>query len=134
MIRRLLAKRGAMPSKLRAELDAEGLEVLEERLEGDVSYRGYEAMGQRPRSGHQSTIAAVALTPRRLVVRGTGNVQLECGPGPVTSSVEEGQLVLAYEASDIYPTRSGLVTMRLRTPRAQDIHARLQAWSETSRS
>jgi hypothetical protein len=134
VIKRWLAKRGTMPSKLRAELEAEGLEVLEERLEGDVSYRGYEAMGQRPRSGHQSTIAALALTPRRLVVHGTGGVQLDCGPGPVTSSVEEGQLVLAYEASDIYQSRAGSVTIRLRTPRADDVHARLQAWTETSRS
>jgi hypothetical protein len=134
VIRRWLAKRGGLPSTLRAELEAEGLEVLEERLEGDVSYRGYEAMGQRPRSGHQSTIASLALTPRRLVVQGTGGVQLDCGPGLVTSSVEDGQLVLAYEASDIYPSRSGSVKLKLRTPRAEDIHARLQAWTETSRS
>jgi hypothetical protein len=134
VIKRWLAKRGGMPSKLRAELEAEGLDVLEERLEGEVSFRGYEAMGQRPRSGHQSTIAALALTPRRLVVHGTGAVRLDCGPGPVTSSVEEGKLVLAYEASDIYPSRAGSVTIRLRTPRAEDIHARLRAWTETSRS
>ena len=55
------------------------------------------------------------------------------GPGPVTSSVDEpGVLTLAYEAGDIYPTRSGSVKLTLRTPRADDIHARLQAWTETS--
>jgi hypothetical protein len=92
-------------------------------------------MGQRPTSGHQSTTCSLALTERRLVVQGTQGVQLEARPGPVTASVEEpGVLTLAYEARDIYPTRSGSVTIRLRTPRAEDIHARLQAWSETSRS
>ena len=135
MIKRWRERRGAMPAKLRAELEAEGLQLLEERLEGDVSYRGYEAMGQRPQSGHQSTVASLALTGRRLVVRGTQGVQLETGPGPVTSSVDEpGVLTLAYEAGDIYPTRSGSVKLTLRTPRANDIHARLQAWTEASTS
>lgn len=135
MIKRWMAGRGGLPAKLKAELEAEGLELLEERLEGEVSYRGYEAMGQRPTSGHQSTIASLALTPRRLVVRGTQGVQLEAGPGPVTSSVEEpGVLTLAYEASDIYPTRSGSVKLTLRTPRADAIHAALQSWTGTSTS
>ena len=135
MIKRWRERRGALPASLKAELEAEGLLLLEERLEGDVSYRGYEALGQRPASGHQSTTASLALTERRLVVHGTQNVQLETGPGPVTSSVEEpGVLTLAYEAGDIHPTRSGSVKLQLRTPLAQDIHARLQAWTETSRS
>ena len=135
MIKRWRQGRGALPGKVKTELEAEGLLLLEERLEGDVSYRGYETLGQRPRSGHQSTIAAVALTERRLVIHGTGNVQLETGPGPVTSSVEEpGVLTLAYEAGDVYPSRSGSVKLQLRTPRAEDIHARLQAWTGTSRS
>ena len=135
MIKRLLARRGTLPAKLKAELEAEGLDLLEERLEGEVAYRAYSAMGQRPQSGHTSTIAALALTPRRLVVRGTQGIQLEARPGPVTSSVPEPELLaLAYEASDIYPSRSGAVEIRLKTPRASDIHARLKAWTETSKS
>jgi hypothetical protein len=135
VIKRWLARRGSMPAKLKAELEAEGLQLLEEQMEGEVTYRGYEAMGQRPTSGHTSTIASLALTDRRLVVHGTQGVQLAAPAGPVTSAVEEpGVLTLSYEASDIYPSRSGSVKLRLRTPRADDIHARLQAWTETSRS
>ena len=68
-------------------------------------------------------------------MQGTQSVQLEAGPGPVTSSVDEpGVLTLSYEAGDIYPTRSGSVTMRFKTPRANDVHATLQAWTETSTS
>jgi hypothetical protein len=130
-----MANRGGLPSKLRAELEAEGLLLEEERIEGDVSYRAYEALGQRPRSGHQSTLATLALSRKRLVVHGTQSFHLEARPGPVTSSVDEpGVLTLAYEAGDIYPTRSGSVIMRLKTPRANDIHATLQAWTETSTS
>jgi hypothetical protein len=135
VIKRWLARRGGLTEKLKAELEAEGLLLLEERLEGDVSYRHYEAFGQRPRSGHQSTIASLALTERRLLVQGTQGFQLQAGPGPVSAAVEEpGVLTLAYEAGDIYPTRSGSVKLQLRTPRANDIHARLRAWNETSRS
>jgi hypothetical protein len=134
VIKRWLAKRGTLPAKLRAELEAEGLELLEERLEGDVTYRHYSALGQRPRSGVTSTIAALALTPRRLVVQGTQAIQLEAKPGPVTASVPEPEVLeLAYEAGDIYTTRSGSVTLRFKTQRANDIQARLQAWTETSK-
>jgi hypothetical protein len=135
VIKRWLANRGGLPSKLRAELEAEGLELVEERLQGEVSYRHYEALGQRPQSGHQSTVASLALTPKRLVVEGTQSFRLQAPPGPVTSSVPEPELlVLAYEASDIYQSRSGSVTIRLKTPRANDIHAAIQAWNETSTS
>ena len=134
-IKRRWASRGTLPAALREELEKEGVELLEEQMEGRVTYRGYIVTGQRPTTGDQPTIAALALTPRRLVVRGTQGVQLEAPPGPVTSAVpEDGVLVLTYEAEDIYTSRSGAVEMRLQTPRAAEIHARLQAWTPTSAS
>lgn len=132
LLRRWRARRGALPAPLRTELEAEGLELLEERIAGDVIYRHYVALGQRPTSGTQKTIAALALTPRRLVIRGTQSVQLDAPPGTVAAAVEgPGLLVLSYEAADIYPSRSGSVELRLRTERAAEIHARLTAWTET---
>jgi len=134
-IRRRMASRGMLPESQRAELEAEGLELLEEQVEGRVTYRGYIVAGQRPTTGDQKTIAWLALTPRRLVVRGTQGVQLDAPPGPVKSDVpQDGVLVLTYQAEDLYTTRSGAVEMRLQTPRAADIHARLQAWTQTSAS
>ena len=60
----------------------------------------------------------------------------------VSLTYEDGVLVRAATRGDglvgeditanVRTLRS--VTMRLRTPRADDIHARLQAWTETSRS
>ena len=41
---------------------------------------------------------------------------------------------LFKQAEDIYPTRAGSVEMALETPRAEDIHARLQAWNQPSTS
>jgi hypothetical protein len=134
-IKRWWDGRGGMPDSLRKELEAEGLELLEERMKGRVTYRGYMVVGQRPTSGDQPTIASLALTPTRLVVRGTQSVRLDAPPGPVQSDVKgDGVLVLRYDAADIYPSRAGTVEMELSTPRAADIHARLQAWTQPSAS
>jgi hypothetical protein len=134
-IRRRRASRGTLPDDLRAELEAEGLEFLEEKIEGNIVYRFYMVAGQRPTNGDQNVTAALALTPKRLVLRGTLGASLDAPPGTVRSEVlESGSLELKYDAEDIYPTRSGSVQIVLRTPRAADIHARLQAWTETSAS
>jgi hypothetical protein len=129
------ARRGTMPDDVRAELEAEGIEFLEEKLPGSVIYRNYIAAGQRPRGGDQSITAALALTPKRLVLRATLGVTLDAPPGVVRSEVTKpGWLGLKYQAEDLYPTRSGSVEISLETPRAEDIHARLQAWNQTSTS
>jgi hypothetical protein len=134
-IKRRRALRGTMPDNVRAELEAEGLEFLEEKIEGNVIYRHYIAAGQRPTSGDQNITAALALTPKRLVMRATLGVSLDAPPGVVRSAVvKPGWLELKYQAEDIYPTRAGSVEIALETPRADDIHARLQAWNQTSTS
>jgi hypothetical protein len=134
-LKRRWASRGTLPAQMRSELEAEGLEVVEERMEGRVTYRGYVAFGQRPTTGDKSTTAALALTRRRLVVRGTQGVELDAPPGLITATIpEDGVLVLQYAAEDVYPSRSGSVELRFETPRAADIHARLQAWTQTSTS
>jgi hypothetical protein len=133
--KRRRAARGTMPEDVRAELEAEGLELIEERITGRVTYRGYSAAGQRPTTGDQDVLAAFALTPKRLALRATLGVSLDAPPGPVTSSVrEDGVLVLTYEAGDIFPSRSGSVEVALEIPQAEDIHARLQAWNQRSTS
>jgi hypothetical protein len=130
-------KRGALPEELRAELEAEGIELLEEGLRGTVLFRGYVILGQRPRSGHQNVTATLALTGRRLLVHGTGTVRLEAPRG--AEWLEHGlaapdQLRLAYDAAAAYPQRAGEVELLLSTPRAKDLHARLQAWMSSPSS
>jgi len=130
-------ERGKFPEKLRAELEAEGPEVIEEQVPLEAIFRGYTAAGQRPRSGHQSERGSIALTPERLVVHGTGNLSLEV-PRDATwltaTNPAPDRLKLAYEAGDVYASRAGSVELELQTPRAADIHARLQAWMETPSS
>ena len=134
-IKRLRERRGTMPGDVRAELDAEGIEILEERIPANILYRHYIVAGQRSTSGEQNALLALALTPKRLALRGTGNISLDAPPGPVQSEAPEpGRLILRYQAEDVYTTRSGSVEIALETPRAADIHARLQAWTQTSAS
>jgi len=132
-MKRRWAARGTLPEATRAELEQEGIELLEERIRGRVTYRGYEFGGQRPVSGDQPTVAALAITPTRLAIHGTNNVHVDAGHGIVHPELPEpGRLVLRYEARDLFPMRSGAVEIELWTDRAADIHARLQAWIERS--
>ena len=134
-MKRRWAARGTLPEATRAELEQEGIELLEERIRGRVTYRGYEFGGQRPVSGDQPTVASLAITPKRLAIHGTNNVQLDAAHGIVHPELPEPEkLVLKYDASDLFPMRSGAIEIELWTPRAADIHARLQAWTETSAS
>jgi hypothetical protein len=131
--KRRRASRGTLPDDKRAELEKEGIELIEERIRGRVTYRGYEFGGQRPVSGDQPTVASLAITPKRLAIHGTNNVQLDAAHGIVHPELPEPEkLVLKYDASDLFPMRSGAIEIELWTPRAADIHARLQAWIERS--
>ena len=128
-LRRRRERRGRLPDKLRAELEAEGLELLEERVEAMVIYRGYEFPGQRPRSGHQKGLAAIALTGRRLVVEGTGGISLEVPRGAAVTREDPGEVRLTYDAAAAHPNRAGEIELRLRTPRAEAVHATLSEWT-----
>ena len=136
-LQRWWAQRGGLPDGLRAELEAEGVEVLEEGLRGTVLFRGYVVHGQRPRSGHQNVRATLVLTERRLVVHGTGATHVEVPRGAEWLEhglAEPEQLRLAYDAEAVHPERAGQIELLLNTPRAADIHARLQAWMPTRSS
>jgi hypothetical protein len=130
-------QRGSLPEDLRAELEAEGIVLVEERLRSSILFRAYEVPGQRPRSGHQPARVSIAVTERRLVVHGTGNTHLEVPRGADWLRVElpaPGRLTLAYDAEAANPNRSGDVEMQLETPRAEAIHATLTGWMRTPSS
>ena len=122
-LRRWRERRGRLPDELRAELEAEGLELLEERVEATVIYRGYEVPGQRPRSGVQKGLVALALTERRLVVQGTGSIRLEWLRGQAAGGY------IQYDAATANPPRSGEIELRLETPRAATVRATLSEWT-----
>ena len=128
-LRRWRERRGRLPDELRAELEAEGLELLEERVEATVIYRGYEVPGQRPRSGVQKGLVALALTERRLVVHGTSGIRLDVPRGAAVTTEGPGEVRLTYDAATANPPRSGEIELRLQTPRADAVRATLSEWT-----
>jgi hypothetical protein len=128
-LRRWRERRGRLPDELHAELGSEGLEMIEERVPATVIYRGYEVPGQRPASGHQSGLVAIALTGRRLVVHGTGGIRLEVPRGAAVTLDAPDGLRLVYDAAAANPNRSGEIELQLKTPRAGGIHATLSEWT-----
>jgi len=126
--RRWRESRGRLPGKLHAELEAEGLELLEERVHAMVIYRGYEAPGQRPQSGVQKGLVTIALTARRIVVQGTGGIRLEIPRGATVTTEDPDEVRLAYDAATAIPPRAGEIELRLQSPRADAIHATLSEW------
>jgi hypothetical protein len=133
--RRWRETRGRFPDDLRRELEAEGIEAIEEQVPLEVMFRAYEVPGQRPRSGHQSGRGSIALTTGRLVVHGTGAISLHVPRGATwlaAANPQPDRLQLAYDASAAHPNRAGQVEMTFETPRAREIHATLQAWMRTS--
>ena len=133
-LKRWRGERGRFPQDVREALEAEGVEVIEESVPLDAIFRGYTVPGQRPRSGHQHARASLALTSKRLVVHGTGQISLEVPAGATwltATTPAPDRLMLAYEAEHAQRNRSGEVELTLQTPRAAEIHARLQAWIQT---
>ena len=126
------AGRGRLPGDLRAELEAEGIELLEEGMRTSILYRGYMVPGQRPRSGHQNATTSLAVSRERLVVRGTLGVRLDAPPSADWLEISlpaPDRLRIAYDAAAAQPGREGDVEMTFETPRAEEIHARLTEWT-----
>jgi hypothetical protein len=114
---------GKFPDPLRAEIDAEGVVLLEEGLRGTLTYRNYRAPGRRYGLRKARIVGAVAVTRRRVVVWGAGRqVDVPLGyPGVEVARDGEEKVMFAFEASAFHADRSGRVEVRLRTPSAARI-------------
>jgi hypothetical protein len=126
-LRRLLLGSGKVPVQLRAELVTEGLILLEEGLDGSITYHNYRAQGRFSGWRKVGIAGAVALTGRRLVVWGNGSRQIDVpldSPlrSALTVSLEVPEtLCFAYDASAFNADRSGTVEVRLRSPAATTV-------------
>lgn len=135
MLRSLLARLwglGSIPAELRGALQAEGIELLEESCWGSVTFRNYRAPRRYSSWRRKGVLAALALTPRRLVIAASRELLLDLPyASPAFASLrvahEPGQLTVEFAAADLYADRRGEVAIRLSTPRAAEIEARLRA-------
>jgi hypothetical protein len=115
---------GKLPEPLRAELEAEGVVLLEEDLRGTITYRNYRAPGRRYGLRKARIAGAIAVTRQRIVAWGMGGRQVDVPlghPGIEVARDGEEKVVFAYDASAFHANRSGRVEVRLRTPSAARI-------------
>jgi hypothetical protein len=114
---------GKLPDPLRAELEAEGVVLLEEGLRGTLTYRNYRAPGRRYGMRKVRIAGVIAVTRLRVVVWGAGRqVDVPLGyPGVEVARDGEEKVMVAFDASAFHTDRSGRVEVRLRTPSAARI-------------
>jgi hypothetical protein len=135
---------GRFPAELHAEFQAEGLVLLEEGLACSVSFAGYRGPHFPDGSGTQQTLAAIAVTRRRLVIwtgrskhvdlphqhplRDVVGVSLgapermlfDAGAGAFHPAPAD-RILFEYDAGAFHPERSGQVTVCLCTPQASRV-------------
>ena len=92
-IKRQRERRGTMPDDVRAELEAEGIEILEERIAAQRPLPPLRSSpGSDRRAASRTTILALGLTPKRLALRGTGNflARRQARPGELRGRPSRG--------------------------------------------
>ncbi len=122
---------GKIPAQRRAALESEGIVVLEEGLGGRVSYRRYRAPGKRYGRRTEGIVGSVVLTSKRLVAFRWSKPIIDVAfdhPAfdKLRCKVEnETTLRLSFEAEDFHDDRSGTVSCRYSTDRANTIQRKL---------
>ncbi len=130
---------GRLKPELRAELESEGLVMLEEGLVGSIRYDHFRAPGKRFNGKVTGVRVAVGISRERLVVYShSGRVELVDSPfssprlGALEPSVDtKGRLSLRIDYARMPEAAAngveGIVTIRARTPNAAHLAADLTA-------
>ena len=125
---------GTLKPDVRAELEAEGLVLVEEGLRGSIRYDRFKAPGKRFYGKVTGERLAIGLSRQRFVVYcRSGSVELMDSP---YSSPRLAALDVSVEDRDTLslrvdydrmgePSVSGVVTVRAKTPRAAEIAEQL---------
>lgn len=133
---RLLLGNGKLRPELRAELQSEGLVLVEEGLPGSVRYRRFKAPGRRHHGKVTAERLGLAISEKRFVVYcRSGRTELIDTPfsDPRLSildvSLDGNETILLridYDRAGI-PEVSGEITITARTPNAATIADQLSA-------
>ena len=132
---RLLLGNGKLKQELRAELEAEGLVLIEEGLSGSVRYKHFKAPGRRFHGKVTPERLGVAISRERFAVYcRSGRVKLIDTPfseprlSALDVSLEGSDTVLIridYDRLDV-PKVSGEIRILVTTPNASTIVEQLQ--------
>ncbi len=129
---RLLAGGGRFSPEQRAELEAEGAQILEDGLRGSVTWRDYRAQRRYSSFRKKGVYVAIALTGRRLLVQRTGGKEIDVpfdhpGFAAIEASLDEpDRLCLAFDPGAFDPEASGRIEVRLSTLQAGRLLERIQ--------
>ena len=123
----LLLGKGTLKPSLRAELESEGVVLIEEGLVGSIRYSHFKAPGKRFNGKITGECFGLGISERRLAVYcRSGRVKLIDQPftEPRLSAVDvslDGEdrvaLLIDYDRAEV-PRVSGQMTIRARTPNA----------------
>ena len=126
---RLLLGAGTLAPQLRAELEQEGLVLLEEGLRATLRYTHFKAPGRYHHGKVTPQRVALAVSEQRLVVyAGSGRVKLADSPfassgwDKIAVDAVDGrvEIVVDYDRDDD-PKVSGEILIRIHTPHADVI-------------
>jgi hypothetical protein len=131
-LRRVFLGSGRLPEDLRTSLAAEGVVLLEEGLPGTITYINYRSPRHRSNWRKVAFTGAIAITGQRLVVAASRggkplDVPLADDRRKAVTVGEDGpgKLLLTIDPAAFDPRKSGVVEVRLRTPRAPEAVALL---------
>lgn len=132
---RLLLGAGTLRPQLRAELEEEGLLLLEEGLRATLRYRHFKAPGRYHHGKVTPQRVALAISEERLVVyAGSGRAKLIDSAfasddwDKVEVDVAEGrvEITVDYDRDDD-PKVSGVILIRIHSPQADAIAREVRA-------
>lgn len=122
---------GTLPAPIRSALEAEGIDVLEEKIRATITFRNYKAPGRRSSWRREWFAGTLALTARRILAyRGAQPLVDIPYDHPTIKQVrfaleKQDCLCISFEASTFHADRSGMIEVRFFTPQAPSIVTRI---------
>ena len=126
----LLLGKGTLKPSLRAELESEGLVLIEEGLVGSIKYSNFKAPGKRFKGKTTGECLGLGISERRLALycrSGRGKLIDQPFTEPRLSAIgvsldgeDRVAFLIDYDRADV-PRVSGQMTIRARTPNAARI-------------
>ena len=128
----MLYSGGKLPAKIKAALESEGLEFVEEGVFGSIVFRQYRSPQRYSFRGRRGFCGALAITSHRLLA-GCGHPEsLDVAFNHQSFRTLQvkvdraNRLCISYDAAQFYSDRSGKVELRFETPQAHRAAALLQ--------
>ena len=114
-----------------AELQSEGIVLMNEKVRGTITYRDFHAPGKRFLYKKSAFTSTIVVTKTRLVATSFSNKTINVPYSDerfrsMKFTVEDGKLCVFFDASLFHPEWSGQLEFRFKTPDAGRILDEIQ--------